>query len=100
MADAEVLERLDRIVAILKIANAEAIDAASKRIRGDAVSAAVLEAVAAGPIGAGELRARVSKETGQSERTVARRVASLIAMGALDQSGSGPTVCYQSAGIA
>jgi len=99
MADPEIIGRLDRMLAILKIANAEAIESTASRIRGDTLNAAILDLAADDWMGAGRLKSEAARQTSQSERTAARRICDLVALGALEQEGAGPSSKYKSTGI-
>ena len=94
-----VLAKLDTIIATMQLAFKGQIDAARKQILADPVSAAILDKAATGWVDAGELRTRVAQETKQSERTVQRRIAALLAQRALDQGGAGPKLRYRATGL-
>lgn len=99
MADQEVIERLDTIIALMNLAFAEQIELARSQLMNDPVSAAILDSLATGPVSAGDLKERAAKASGQSERTVLRRVASLVAQRAIEQQGSGPRTTYRTTGL-
>lgn len=100
MGNSEITDRLDTIIALLKLVHREPLAVARKElVEDDGVSAAVLEATAGGPVSAGSLKTNVAKATGQSEKTVQRRIADLVAMGALAKEGAGPNVTYRSTGL-
>jgi hypothetical protein len=96
---AEVLKRLDTLIAIMQLAFRNQLDAARQQITADPISAEILEISANDWVEAGELKRRVALGTKQSERTVARRIATLVAQRALDQSGSGSRVRYRATGL-
>jgi hypothetical protein len=99
MADAEVLERLDTIIALLHLAFSDEIGQARDALMQDSVAAAVLDAVASGPVPAGSLKKIVSDATKQSERTVLRRIAALVSQRVIEQIGSGPRTAYRATGL-
>jgi hypothetical protein len=99
VVDVEVLQRLDRIVAILQLAFHEPIEAAKATIRADPVYAALLDACADDWRPAGQLQSEVSKATGKNIRTIQRRIADLVDRKALDQRGGGRTVDYKASGL-
>jgi hypothetical protein len=94
-----VLAKLDTIIAIMQLAFRDQIDAARKQMLADPISAAILDKAAAGWVDAGELRSRVAQDTKQSERTIQRRIASLLGQRALDQEGAGPRIRYRATGL-
>ena len=91
----EVSRRLDRVIFLLSLAFADEIESARQRVLSDAVASAILSAAEEIPIPAGELKKRVAAATKQSERTVGRRIAQLVATGWLTSEGSGPSVRYK-----
>jgi hypothetical protein len=95
----EVLKRLDTIIAIMHLAFKDRIDVARQQVLADPISAVILEMAGNGCVEAGELKSRVAQETKQSERTVSRRIAALIAQRALEQIGSGSRVRYRATGL-
>jgi hypothetical protein len=91
----ESVERLDRITAILTLANREAIAAAAKQIREDELNVAILDACPADWAPAGEIWPGVSKRHKTSKRTFHRRLAELVACGALYSQGTGAATKYR-----
>lgn len=98
MSDAEILQRLDTLINITRLAHADRIEQVRRDTRSDAVNAAILDA-ATDWVGAGELKTQVAKATSQSERTVARRLSDLVADGILAQQGAGPSIKYRTTGL-
>jgi Fic family protein len=99
MMDADaIVSRLETLIALTKLANRDALEAARARILSDAVNREIL-AGASKWVGAGVLQATVAKKTGASTRTVRDRLADLLAEGILDRRGGGPTTEYQSSGL-
>jgi hypothetical protein len=92
------VDRLDRILAILRIAHADEIDAVRTTARAHPVDAAILDATEDWTAG-GDLRREVAKKSGQSERNVTNRFAALIALGALEKRGDGRATMYRSTGL-
>jgi hypothetical protein len=93
--DDEIISRLDRIIAILHIAFKEQINESRNAIAGDQVSSAILANTSGNWVDSGELQAQLIRETGQSERTIQRRISDLIARRVLEQSGSGSRFRYR-----
>jgi hypothetical protein len=99
VGEAEILERLDTIIALLNLAHAEPIGRARRELLGDPVAAAVLDTLFEGPLSAGELKQRVMTATKQSERTVLRRLATLVSQRVIQQLGSGSRTSYRATGL-
>jgi DNA-binding transcriptional regulator PaaX len=97
--DEELAAKLDRITFLLNLAFREQIDAARKEVLADPVSAAVVEAMGDDWVAAGDLKRQVAATTGQSERTVSRRVSQLVAQGWVASSGSGANIRYRASGV-
>jgi len=93
-----VVERLDRILSILRVAHADKIDELRSTIRNHPVDAAILDR-ALDWTPAGDLRKAVAKSAGQSERNVNNRIGDLIALGALEKQGAGRATAYRSTGL-
>jgi hypothetical protein len=93
-----VLERLDKITAILSLAFAAEIDSAKRRIRANPVAAELLEA-AENWTPAGALQEHVAKATGKSTRTVRSEIAQLMSIGAMASQGLQNAVQYKSTGL-
>ena len=90
MAEHEsLIQRLDTIIAILRLANRGELDPVWEATRSDPVSAAILDSASGDYVGSGALQETVSKSTKQSQKTVQRRIADLAAMGLLERRPSG-----------
>lgn len=98
MADDAIVQRLDKLVAIMQLAHKEAIDQARDRILSDKANKAILDA-ASDWTPAGTLKKAVMQKTKQSQPTVERRIADLVAQGVLDKQGGGGSVSYKTAGL-
>jgi hypothetical protein len=98
MSDEELIERLDTIIAILRLGHKDSIDRARAATLADPIAAAVLQA-ATEWTDSGTLQGRAAATSGQSRRTVQRRIAGLLAEGFLEQTGSGPSVRYRSTNL-
>lgn len=95
----EVVARLDTIIAILQLALRDRLAEARQEILSDPTAAAILEQAAGDWVESGVLQSQVAAQTKQSDRTVRRRIASLLSQRALIQSGTGPKVRYRSSGL-
>jgi|SRR5450759_307968 len=98
MSDAEIVARLDTLIAITRLAHADRIDEVRNATRADPINAAILD-MAVDWTAAGELKGSVAKALDQSDRTVARRVSDLLADGLLEQQGAGPSTKYRATGL-
>jgi len=87
--------KLDTIIAILNLVYREQIEQARSEILSDPVSAAILEFTSDQEVEAGALQEKVAGATGQSKRTIQRRLAGLAAQRVIAQLGSGPNVRYR-----
>jgi hypothetical protein len=95
----EVVDRLDRLIAMFALANRDALTQVAREVRSDNVNAALLDATADDWVPAGALTEAVAKSTKVSPRTVRTRTAELLAAGALKRRGSGPSIQYRSTGV-
>jgi Fic family protein len=93
----EITERLDSIIALMKLTNRETLEAERENL--DEVSKELLDATAAKPVVVGVLKKKVAQKTKQSEKTVQRRISDLVALGVLTKSGGGATAAYRSSGL-
>jgi predicted HTH transcriptional regulator len=93
-----IIQRLDKLIAILQLAHQDAIEEARVRILSDKVNKAVLE-LAADWTSAGDLKKAAMQKTKQSQPTVERRIAGLVAQGVLEKQGAGGNVSYKSTGL-
>jgi Fic family protein len=97
-SDQDIIQRLDRLIAIQQIVHKDALASARTSIREDSVSAAILDATSDW-VAAGKLKASVMQKAKQSKPTVERRIAALVDLGALDKRGSGGSVSYRTNGL-
>lgn len=98
MADQDILRRLDRLIGILELAHREDIESSREAIRSNKTYAAVL-ALTTTEAPAGKLTKAVQQKTGESLKTVQRRIADLIEIGALERTGVGGNTKYQATGM-
>jgi len=97
--DEELADKLDTIIGLLNLAFSESIQRARDAVLSDPIKAAVVEALGSGSMDAGALQAVVKAATGQSERTVIRRVSDLVAQGMVVRVGTGSRVQYRLSGL-
>ena len=94
----EVVERLDRLTALMRIAHADAIERTRGKVRSDKLNAAILDGTRKWTP-AGKLRTTVLKKTGSGASTFGYRVAELLDAGLLEKRGGGPTTEYRTTGL-
>jgi DNA-binding HxlR family transcriptional regulator len=99
LIDQELADKLDTIIGLLNLAFAEPVQRARADVLLDPVNAAVIEALGQNSTDAGALQAAVKATTGQSERTIVRRVSELVAQGMVVRSGTGAKVQYRLSGL-
>ena len=93
-----VVSRLDELIAITKLANRNAIENLRQELEKDPVSVKALK-LADGSMPAGEFRAKIVAETGVSDVTVQRRIASLVDLGVLNIQHKGGRSYYELSGL-
>jgi hypothetical protein len=98
MTDEAVVERLDRMIAILRLAHGDSIARARTLIRSDKVNAAILDASAKW-VGAAKLQTTVAAKTKASTRTIQERIADLVTQGVLEKRGAASTTEYKASGL-
>jgi hypothetical protein len=94
----QVIERLDRLISIVSLAFADEIERARERVRANPISVGLLDQ-ASDWTAAGELQRVVAKQTGMSPRSVRSKLSELVALGALEVRGGGPTTAYKTTGL-
>lgn len=95
----QIVERLDMLLGVVRLAFDEPVRAAASRVRSDLVCAELLYATETDWVGAGALKDRVRTAARASDRTVSRRIAELVSQSALKQRGSGSAVSYRATGL-
>jgi len=98
MADEEILRRLDRIEATLRVAFAPQLEQARAAIVADEVNAAILAATEEW-VATTALQKAVAKKTGKRERSVRDRFPALVKQGALEVRGSEKRPEYRRTGL-
>lgn len=97
-SEAELLGRLDRIQATLRLAFAPQLAAARDTIRADEVSAAILD-LASDWVGSTELQEKVAKKTKKGTRVVRDRFPGLVDSGVLEARGTERRMEYRNTGL-
>lgn len=93
----QVVERLDRLIAIVSPTFASQIEAARERVRARPVSACTLEY--ASDWTGGRTSEPRGDATGMSSRSVRTKLAELVNLGAAEMQGKGPTTAYETTGL-
>jgi len=73
----EVIDRLDQLIAITKLANKDKLDERKKQISNDEVSKAILELLESGPMDYSTLAEKTVEKSGKSLRTAQSRISEL-----------------------
>lgn len=94
----DVTERLDMLISITRIANADKIAAARAEIRSDRANEAILDATGEW-VQAGRLKTLAIQKSKQSKPTVERRIAALVDAGFLAKRGSSTSIEYRNTGV-
>jgi len=93
-----IAEKVEQILAILRLANADRLEMLKKEIDADPVALAILERTDLG-LSAGELVAQVMTVVSQKERTIQARLAELAQRGVLRINRAGKNVYYVRTGL-
>ena len=94
----DIIDRLDLLIALLKLANMDTISKIKKDLEKDPVSKKLLE-LADGTREYTTLAEEVAKITGKSDRTVKAKISKLTEIGALRGIRKGNKVYYQNTGL-
>jgi hypothetical protein len=94
----ELIERVDRLTALMRIAHADAIDRMRVKIRSDKLNAAILDGTR-NWTPAGKLKTAVTKKTGSGASTFSAHVAELLDGGFLEKRGGGSNTEYKATGL-
>ena len=95
----DVIERLDQLITIMKLANSKTLNEYKEKISKDNVSQAILDILEDGPLDSSTLKEAVAKKTEKSEKTVQRRILDLYEEKILIKKREGKNLYYQNSGI-
>jgi hypothetical protein len=98
-ADEDVVERLDRLITLFRIAFADPLDRLRSEIKADPTADAILDIVRDAWVSSGEIKRSVSRKVKVSDRTVLRSLMGLTERGLLLSRGSGRSTSYRSSGV-
>jgi len=97
--ETEVLERLDRIAAILALASRHAVAEVRRQVRPDDLSTAILDTCGSDWISGAELRRPVGDWAKRGDRTFRACAAEVVAIGALRRRGRTKGARYATTGL-
>jgi hypothetical protein len=96
---ADLLERIERITALLEVALAPQLEAGRESLRRDPIDGAIFDHTAGNWVLTGELQASVTKATKAKDRTIRDRIGGLVERGLLQKRGGARNIEYRSAGV-
>lgn len=94
----EISRKLDQLVVLTKIGNMQTIEEHKARVRGDKVSAKILDH-SDGTLSYSDLCEKVSSDLGVAEITVRKKISGLLDMGFLVSERKGRRVYYATSGL-
>jgi hypothetical protein len=97
--ESRIEQKLDLLIALLRIAHRGPIVGAREQLRADKTSWAVLREARGDWVEAGNLKKKVSVVSGASNPTIVRRIAELVEIGALERAGAGGHVRYRTTAL-
>jgi CTP-dependent riboflavin kinase len=92
------VRRLDRLIGILELAHRAELQEVREQIRSDETYVEILD-LTVDETPAGALSKAVQKKTGQSPKTVQRRITDLIELRALERTGVAAGTKYKATGL-
>lgn len=95
----DLIERLDQVIALLKLGFSGQLEALQAELREDPVALGILDSLRNGPMASGELKRSVSQSANVSEKTVQRSMSELVGRGLLLAKGGGRSITYQLSGV-
>jgi len=95
----DVVERLDQLIAIMKLSNAEKLGQYKDDIEKDDVAKAILDLVSDEPLDYSSLVENAARKTGRSESSIKRRIADLSDKKILVKKREGGKMLYFNSGI-
>lgn len=96
--DTDIVERLDRLIGLYELVNAEQLEAARAEARSDPATAAILERTDSW-VGSGTLKSEIAVQLNTSEKTVQRRILELVTRGALVSRRTDRGIDYRATGV-
>ena len=97
-ADA-VVDRLDQLVLLLRVAFGDRIDAVREELREEPATKAILDLLDSELVASSEVKRAAAEAANVSERTVQRALTRLVERGVIQAHGKGSATAYRSTGI-
>lgn len=97
--DKDIVERLDQLIAIMKLANKSQLDAQKELISKDDMSQAILELLTDGPMDYSTLAEKAAQKSGKSDRIAQSRIADLTDSKILAKKREQGKTLYYNSGI-
>lgn len=94
-----VVERLDQLVLLFRVAFSDRIDAVRKELRAEPAMEAILDLLDSEPVASAEVKLAAKESADVSERTVQRALTRLVERGVIRAHGKGSATAYSSTGI-
>lgn len=94
-----IVDRLDQLILLFRVAFGERIDAVRKELRADPAMEAILDLLDSEPVASAEVKLAAKEAASVSERTVQRALTRLVERGVVQAHGKGPATAYSSTGI-
>jgi len=95
----DIVERLDLLIALMKLANLKTLEEYRKNIQKDVVSDTILKLVDEEPMDYSTLAEKTAEKTRKSERTAKSRIAELTDKKILSKKREGGKTLYFNSGI-
>jgi hypothetical protein len=95
----DIIERLDTLIATVRLAWHDELDLQRDRVLEDPVDAALLDAAAGSWVRSGDLQRRVAKARRVSDRAIRTHLASLVTEGLMKQRGDSRAREYRATGV-
>ena len=95
----DVIERLDQMIAIMKLANKNTLDDIKKEIQSDPISKKIIQICSDEGLGYSELAEKVADQTKSGKSTVELRITKLREMKILSTERDGKKVVYRYSGL-
>ncbi len=94
----EISEKLNQLLILTRLGNSKAIADFKEEMDDDPILQAILK-LADGTLSSAKIKEKVKQQTGESERTITRRIATLMEKGALNAVRKGNEIYYDDSGL-
>jgi hypothetical protein len=99
MVDEALIQRIDRITTILRLANAEGLERMSKKLRAEPAKTAILDVVGSTWMPTKRLQDKAVAHANVAARTIRDHLAELVELGVLERRGEARSTEYRNAGV-